>query len=90
MKFYFNMRDEDLKPENETYWNEKTIRMIRIYPATNKLDNEWLTNEFSSLWPVYDACEYSTEFVECKDKDAAYDELLNALNTSIYERINDI
>jgi len=90
MKFYFNMRDEDKKPENETYWTEDTIRLIRIYPATTKLDDEWMNNPDTWLWPVWECSDFSTNAMECKDKEHAYKELMYSLNNNIYERINDL
>lgn len=90
MKFYFNMQDEDRKPEGEIYWTEDSIRLIRIYPATPKLDDEWMNNEKSPLWPVYECGGFSTNAMECKDKEHAYKELLISLNNSIYEEINDL
>ena len=90
MKFYFDMRDEDKKPAGETYWTEESIRLIKLYPATPKLDNEWMNNPDSWLWCVYEATDFSTNPMECKDKDHAYRELCYSLNKNIYERINDL
>ena len=84
------MNDTNKLPKGETYWTNESIRKIRIYPATAKLHDEWCNNPDSAIWPVYDTSGYSTEAVECKDKDAAYCELLLALNNDIYAELHDI
>lgn len=90
MKFYYDMRDRDKKPANDTYWTAGTIRRIRLYPATMALDDEWHNNPDSNLWPVWQWSDFSTAALDCIHKDHAYQELMISLNNCIYEELNDL
>ena len=57
---------------------------------TQDLNEKWLNSNELSVWPVYDTCGYSGDFIECKDKNQAYNELLYSLNNNLYERYHDL
>lgn len=86
MKFYYNMIGTYNYP-NDEYWTKEEVRKIRLC-SEDELSAE---EENGDWWPVYNECgSYSWEPVECKDKDEAYEHLLQTLNKSIYEYVNDL
>ena len=90
MKFYYNLMDGYDEPDR--YYDERTIRRIRVYPATPEIEKAALKSD-SSLWPVHDIfapISQMNECVECKDINEAYDYILLAKNQTVYEYINDI
>lgn len=96
MKFYFNLRElSNIEPEG-TYFTMEEIRNVKLYeegsPELAKLEElEYLEDRNDiCMWPVHSAYGLSTQPVECKDIDEAYEYLLEAENVSIYECIHDI
>lgn len=96
MKFFFNHKKQvELEEryqlvELRRFWTEEMVRMIPIYPYSEELNEKWLNSSELSVWPVYDTCGYSGDFIECKDKNQAYNELLYSLNNNLYERYHDL
>jgi len=96
MKFFFNHKKQVELEEHyqlvelRRYWTEEMVRRIPIYPYSEELNEKWLNSNELSVWPVYDACGYSGDFIECKDKNQAYNELLYSLNNNLYERYHDL
>ena len=95
MFFFYDMRDVCDHPEYE-FWTEEQVRKIRLYPlnkpdawaeeATARMEKE----DGLSLWCVHENCGDDTIPVDCKDTDEAYENLMWALNKSVYEYVNDI
>lgn len=88
MRFYYNLMDGF--DERDRFYDEKTIRRFRVYPATPEIEKDAFENPNSHLWPIHDIEKNSTEPVDCKDIDEAYDYLLTSENTSVYEYIHDL
>ena len=55
-----------------------------------EIEKEAYENPHSDLWPVHDIHNNSTEPVDCKDIDEAYQYILESENTSVYEYVHDI
>lgn len=88
MKFFYNLMDGF--NEQDRFCNEQTIRSFRVYPATPEIEKEAYENPHSPLWPVHDIHKNSTEPVDCKGIDEAYQYILEAENTSVYEYIHNL
>lgn len=87
MKFYYNIMDGYNDPRQ--YYDKKSIRRFRVYPATPEIEKAALQSD-SHLWPVHDPYGKTNEVIECKDIDEAYDYILESKNLSVYEYIHDI
>lgn len=97
MKFFFNhKRQVELEEiyklvENHKLWTMEMVHAIPLYPYSEELNEKWLSNSNElTVWPVYSAGGYSTDFVECKNKEEAYYELYYSLNNSLYEQYHDL
>lgn len=106
MRYYFRFRDEFAAQPKEdyivcmygeeycpdAYWDADAIRKIPLYEETPEILQIFHDpdNPDSDYWPVFSVDGWSTEPVECRDMEEAYDQLQQALNESIYERRHDI
>lgn len=86
MKFYYDLRST--KDFGE-YYDERSIRNIRVYPATPAIEKA-AEDVHSTLWPVHDPSGPSYEPVECKDINDAYAYLLMSENQSAFEYNHNI
>lgn len=87
MKFYYDLMTTYDDPGE--YYNEITIRTIKVFPATPEIEKAAEESSFT-LWPVHDPYCSSNLPVECKDIDEAYAYLLESENLSAYEYNKDI
>jgi hypothetical protein len=87
MKFYYDLTTT--YEDRGRYYNEDTIRTIKVFPATPELEKK-AENPESTLWPVHSVTGPSYIPVECKDIDEAYAHLLDSENMSAYEYNKDI
>jgi hypothetical protein len=87
MKFYYDLMTTYADPGK--YYNEKTIRSVRVFPATAEIEKA-AEESTSTLWPVHDPYGWSNIPVECKDIDEAYAYVLESENLSAYEYNHDI
>lgn len=86
VKYFYNQRDA----ENATYYTHEDMKKVRIYPATEKLMKEFNTNPDTDLCPICGFGQYSWEFGEFKNIEAAREELRDWLNVGIYETEHDL
>lgn len=86
MRYFYNQKDA----ETVTYYTHKDMEKIRIYPATEKLMKEYDTNSDTNLCPICGFGQFSWEFGEFKNIEAAREELRDWLNVGIYEAEHDL
>lgn len=87
MYYYYNIMDGFDDPRR--YYDERTVRRFRVYPATPEIEEAAL-KDGSGLWPVHDCYGATNEPVECKGINEAYSNILESENQSVYEYIHDI
>lgn len=98
MKYFFNhKRQVEIEElyrlrENRAFYTLELVKRIPIYEYTDELEANWLIYEGDELtvWPVYAVGGFSWEFGEFKNKEEAYKELLDILNTGLYEMYHDL
>lgn len=95
MKFFYNMAKKwqvaelNQLEENREYFTEEMIRQIPVYPWSQKLEEEWLSDN-SNLWPVEPAGSSRDQFFECESAEEARREMFYRFNNSLYEQYHDL
>lgn len=72
MKFYFKMSESDKR--KQAIKNGRKPAEITLYRESPRILNDFLTNDMSDWWPVWEHGTFSTEPGEFKDAREATEE----------------